>query len=494
MSHPDVLFVLPPLYAFMKTDFPESRLGPGYLAAYLKERGITSRIYNADIYNKADYRSARRLAPALRRFIRAARGFRYFAGRWAAYYKNVDDLNHPAWQDLRFVLRTLKPRVVGISASMVTIPSSLAAARIAREELPDATVIAGGPAATTCAEELIHSRAIDFLVLGEGEETMAELSLFLLGREGRPARLEDIRGIMYRRGHEIITTPARPLIANLDSLPFPDRDSMFILDGGVFRTVRFNAGVLASRGCPYPCKFCASFAVWGSRKARLRSADNIFAEIIHLNRSYGQRSFVFWDDLFTVNREATAQLCEKIISSGLDIEWICLARVNTIDAGLLAIMKRAGCREIQIGVESGNERILRGIGKDLTVGAVMDKSSMVRSAGIELGVFLIIGFPSETRAEMEDTLRLIRKIRPTWVNISIFTPYPGTDFFNELNRQGRIDSGFIQGDFWYPDKNYTGTMEDSEFSRFAVRALGYADRYNMRRMFRIGYVWKKLKK
>ncbi len=94
---------------------------------------------------------------------------------------------------------------------------------------------------------------------------------------------------------------------------------------------------------------------------------------------------------------------------------------------------------------------------------------------------------------MEETLRLIGKIKPTWVVISIFTPYPGTDFFKELKEQGCLGENFMRGDFWYPNNNYTGTIKDLEFKRFAIRALNYADRYNMRRMFRFAYTWKKLR-
>lgn len=489
----DVLFIIPPVFVFMEREFPSFRLGPGYLVSYLRERGIRSRIYNADIY-KPMHHEGLSLGSALKKTVRAIKGFTYFAKRWLNYYDKVNDLTNPIWQDLRIVLRKAQPKIVGITASMITIPSTAVVARIVREELPGTKVVVGGPAATTCTEELIRNEAIDFLVLGEGEDTFAELASFLLGREDRPEHLEEIRGIMYRHETGTVTTPSRPLIADLDSIPFPDRDSMFVLgDDGKFQTIYSNADVLTSRGCPYPCKFCCAFVAWGTRKIRFRGVDNIIAELIHLNRTYGQRYFVFWDDLFTVNRKRTVELCEKIIASGLDIEWVCLVRLNTIDAELLALMKRAGCREIQVGIESGNDRILKHIGKDLTAASICDKVPIIKASGIEWGVFLIVGFPSETRAEMEETLRLLNEIKPTWTVISIFTPYHGTDFFRELKEQGRLGDNFLRGDYWYLNNNYTGTMDDLEFRRFAIRALNYGDRYNMRRMFRLSYTWKKLR-
>lgn len=489
----DVLFVLPPLFVFMERDFPAFPLGLGYLVSYLKERGVTARIYNADIYKPARHGEGL-LRRSFKRIIRAISGFSYFAKRWSSYYDRVNDLGNPIWDDLRTVLRVTRPKIVGISASVITIPSAAVVARIVREELPEAKVVVGGPAATTCTDELIRNEAVDFLVLGEGEETVGELAAFSLDRGERPLRLEDIHGLMYRQGTEVVTTQPRSLIADLDTIPFPDREAMFALgEDGEFRTIHSNADILASRGCPYPCRFCCAFVAWGTRKTRFRSADNILAELVHLNQTYGHRSFVFWDDLFTANRKRTVELCEKIIASGLDIKWNCLVRLNTIDAELLALMKKAGCREVQIGIESGNDRILRHIGKDLTVATIRNKIPIVQNSGIEWGAFFIIGFPTETQAEMEDSLRLIEEIRPTWVNISIFSPYPGTDFYNELKEQGRLGDNFMRGDFWYPYNNYTGAMEDREFTRFAINALKYGDRYNRLLMFSFSSILKKLR-
>jgi radical SAM superfamily enzyme YgiQ (UPF0313 family) len=492
--HVDVLFILPPLFVFMGRDSSTFPLGLGYLVAFLKKKGISARIYNADVQQPVSHGEGP-LRTAARSVLRAISGFSYFAKRWSSYYDRVDDLGSPIWANLRTVLRATQPKIVGISASVITVPSAAVVARIVREELPEAKVVVGGPAATTCAEQMKNDEAIDYLVSGEGERTVAELAAFILGRGKAPARREDIRGLVYREGAKVVTTERRPLMADLDSLPFPDREAMFALgEGGEIRTLYANADILASRGCPYPCRFCCAFAIWGTRRTRFRSTENIVAELVHLNTKYGQRFFVFWDDLFTANRARTVELCSRIIGSGLDIEWVCLVRLSTVDAELLALMKRAGCREIQIGVESGNDRILHDIGKDLTLATIRAKVPIIRASGINWGVFLIIGFPSETRAEMEDSLRLIEEIRPTWVSLNIFSPYPGADLFDELKAQGRLGEESMRGEFWYPHNNYTGTMQDEEFTRFAIRALRYADRYNVRQMFRPASVLKKLRR
>ena len=487
-----MLFVLPPLFVFMEHDFPAFPLGLGYLVSYLKKKGVTARIYNADIYIPAQH-GVGSFRLLIQRTIKAISGFSYFAKRWASYFDRVNDLRNPIWDSLRVVLRSTQPSIVGISASVITIPSAAMVAKIVREELPDTKVVVGGPAATTCSEELIYIDEIDFLVLGEGEETFSALAEFLLKREGRPESLEKINGIMYRNRDEVVNTPSRSLIPDLDSLPFPDREAIFVLGvDGELQTFHANADVLTSRGCPYPCRFCCGSVAWGSRKTRFRSVGNILDELIYLNRVYGQRSFIFWDDLFTANRKRTIGLCEKIIESGLDIQWVCLVRLNTLDAELLALMKRAGCREIQVGIESGNDRVLRHVGKDLTLSTIREKVPIIRSSGIDWGAFFIIGFPSETLDEMEDSLRLIKEIRPTQVYFSIFSPYPGTEFFDELKAKGLLDDNFMRADFWSPYNNYTGTMADRDFTRFAMKVLKFGDHYNRWSTFRKLFVRKVL--
>ncbi len=477
-DHTEILFILPPLFVFMDRDFPALHLGLGHLVSFLKARDFSSRIYNADIYQPTRFVEAP-FESTLKRIHRMYSGYSYIAKRWSSYYDRVNDLDNPIWQDLRTVLRKTQPKIVGITSSVIAIPSALVVSRLVREELPGSKVVIGGPAATTCADELIHHDSIDLLVVGEGEETMVELSAFLLGRENSLSSLKKISGLMYRDGSEIIITGERSVIADLDSLPFPDRESMFVLgDNGELKAVLSNADILASRGCPYPCKFCCAFLTWGTRKTRFRSVDNILAEIIYLNRTYGQRKFVFWDDLFTASRKRTIELCAKIIKNVTDIEWVCLVRLNTIDAELLALMRDAGCREIQVGIESGNDRVLNHIGKDLTVNIILEKTALIQASGIRWMAFLIIGFPTETRSEMEETLNLAKKIHPTSITIGMFCPYPGTEFHRQLKEQGRLGTSFMRADSWYPYNNYTGTMDDKEFTRFAIQALKFGDRYN----------------
>ena len=200
---------------------------------------------------------------------------------------------------------------------------------------------------------------------------------------------------------------------------------------------------------------------------------------------YAQRSFIFWDDLFSVDKQRVMELCEKILDQHLDIHWVCLVRLNTIDAEMLSIMKKAGCTQIQIGIESGNDRILGYIGKNLTLSQIRAKIPMIRRSGLEWLIFSIVGFPTESEKEIEDTLRLISEIKPSEVGMSIFAPYPGTEFYHELQEKGLLDENTMKSDTWYPYNNFTLKIPDERFVKIAIHALEYADRFDLRR--RLGF-------
>jgi len=258
---------------------------------------------------------------------------------------------------------------------------------------------------------------------------------------------------------------------------------MFYLNGkNEIENVYSNGDILGSRGCPYLCKFCACYAIWGTRVPRFRSVDNILEEVERIMLECGQKSFVFWDDLFAVSKERVMEFCDAIIKRRLNIEWVCLVRLNNIDGEMLDAMKRAGCIQIQVGIESGNDRVLKFIGKSLSVSLINEKVNIIKDSGISWLAFFIVGFPTETKDEIEETLRYIDLIRPSFVCMSIFSPYPGTDLCALLQEKGLMgkSGGFFENDTYSPENNYTGTMTNSEFRDIALNALKFGDMYNKR--------------
>lgn len=482
-ENPDVLFVIPPVLRFLERSSAAYPLGFGYLVSYLKQRGIYSKIYNADVYLAGKEKSlARRTFEFVhKKLVKEIFSNVDFAKKWPSFYQRLNDLNAPAWREVRSTLRTISPRIVGFGSKVVDIPSTLICAQIAKEVIPDVKIVVGGPSATTCSDYLMANETIDYLVKGEGEETVTELARWILEPSGGK-NAGDIQGIVYRnkQGQTVSTSP-RPLIQNLDEIPFPDREAVFYVDlRGRLQRSRRCMDVLTERGCPYSCRFCCAHQAWGTKKPRFRSIQNIIDELVYLTESYNQKEFVFWDDLFTVKRARAIELCQRIIQEKLNIRWVSLARIDTIDPELLEIMKQAGCCEIQVGIESGSDRILRYIKKGITLETIRKQAPVIANCQIPWRIFLIIGFPTETKEEIQATIDIISELRPTQVDMSIFCPYPGCELFDELQQANALGPDFMKSDTWYPYNNYTGTMSDKEFEKLGFKAFAYVDQYNRR--------------
>ena len=490
----DVLFIVPPLFRFIDIDMQSYPLGLGYMVSYLINGNVNAEIYNADYMIKSPLQTRMTTVNTIvSNLLGTSHPIGNIAKKWPIFYSEVNNTDHDIYNDFRIVLNKTNPKIIGISSRIVDIPSTLLLAKIAKEVLPNVKIIIGGASASSSSTYLMENNNIDFLVIGEGEYTILELVTYLLDFKNKVHDLHQIKGIMYRNNGDLIRTESRPLISNLDDIPFPDRNSVFVLDKNKeIKYIHQNVDVITSRGCPYLCKFCCAYTAWGTRKPRFRSVDNIIDEIIYLKNTFGQTHFIFWDDLFTSNRSRAIEFSNKIIEKQLNISWICLVRINTIDAELLAVMKKAGCVEIQIGIESGNDRILKHIKKNITLEQIHQQIPVIRQSGINWLAFFIIGFPSETENEIMDTLNLIFKIKPSSVAISIFSPYPGTEFYTELKEKGLLGENVMKSDVWYVNNNYTGTMTDDKFKAIVKKAFKLNDRYNQNRMKFLSEIFRRI--
>jgi len=473
----DVLFILPPHFRLVGENFFSFPLGLGYLVSYLRKKHFVSAIFNMD--------TTKRKCFFTRVFNRLNLRNKYrwysYAKKWDIYYKRMEDSNDPIWGEVEGVIGKTKPKIVGGATSIINMPCAFNIAEIVKKLDSNTIVVLGGPAATTMPEYILGNEHVDFLVYGEGEESMAELTEHIFNNNTSPESLKRVKGIIFKHEGKVIKTPSRSLIQDLNELPFPDRESMFELDeNNQIRKVYSNGDILTSRGCPYLCKFCACYTIWGTRTPRTRSVENIMLEVEHIVKTYGQKSFIFWDDLFTANKKRVIYFCEELIKRDLSIKWVCLARLNNLDREMLDIMKKAGCTQIQVGIESGSERILKFIGKNLSISVINKKAQLINDAAINWLAFIIIGFPTETKEEIEQTLNYIEKIRPSTIGVSIFSPYPGTDFYTFLNEKNLYNKQgeYLKNDTWYTGNNYTGTMSDEEFSKIALEALKFGDRYD----------------
>jgi radical SAM superfamily enzyme YgiQ (UPF0313 family) len=330
-----------------------------------------------------------------------------------------------------------QPQVIGLTAVTPAIGMAGRLSRMMKECFPDVPVVAGGPHVTALPEETLREYpSIDCLVRGEGEETLPDLVSHLCGG-GRAALLNGVTG---RQGEEILAGPPRPAVSDLDSLPFPAWD---LLEGfprlyrpALFKYRRLPAThIVSSRGCPNQCTFCDT-SVFG-RRVRFHSAEYVLAMIRHLVKRFGMREIIFEDDQFLLRHERVASLCEGLLGMRGSVSWSCSARVGSVpDVSLLKLMKRSGCWQISYGIESGNQRILDSARKGITVKEAERAVRLTHQAGILSKGFFILGLPGETERTLEETRRFVKKIPLGDISVFMLTPFPGSEIFEMLKRQG----------------------------------------------------------
>lgn len=360
-------------------------------------------------------------------------GLAYIASvlRNSGYAVKILDMTptHTTLDELEKEISLLKPKIIGISSMTIQANGTMKIAKVAKTVGSSIKVIVGGPHATALPDEMLENPEIDFVCIGEGEVTTNELvdNLFKGNRD-----VESISGLAYKdRVGKIVKTSPRTFITNLDSIPFPAWDLLpfdqyHVTNVGLRKEPVF--ALLSSRGCPYRCIFCSSFMTMG-RRYRMRSAENIFAEIEMLYRRFGMRQFDFVDDTITIDRERVERLCHPIIESRMDVTWACNSTVRINDSGILRKMKEAGCIRIDFGVESGDPEVLKIIKKGITVPQVIKAHRYAKEAGLKTCSFFIIGLPGQDMESIRKSLSLIEQLETDVPGFSIATPYPGTELY-----------------------------------------------------------------
>jgi anaerobic magnesium-protoporphyrin IX monomethyl ester cyclase len=295
--------------------------------------------------------------------------------------------------------------------------------------------IAAGSDATDHAAEYMRAGA-DYVLLGEGEETLAEL----LERELRhtDAPLDSIQGLAWQQSDgEVVHNPRRPDIKDLDSLPFPAWD---LVDIPRYQRIWYqrhgfySMNVATSRGCPYHCNWCAK-PIWGQRY-HVRSAHNVAAEINWLKRTHGPDHIWFADDIFGLKPGWVEQFADEVERLDAQVPFKSLQRVDLILKGETAsALARAGAQRVWVGAESGSQKILDAMEKGTQVEHIYEATRRLHSVGIEVGFFLQFGYPGETREDIERTLQMVRDCSPDDIGMSVSYPLPGTRFFAAVQHE-----------------------------------------------------------
>ena len=333
----------------------------------------------------------------------------------------VDSLaENYTYEDVERIIKKYDPDVVGITSTTSMIPDAYIVAKMAKRINENVKVVMGGPHVTFVPERTFEECPyVDFIVRGEGEITFREL-VDALEKNKDPS---NILGLSINLGDKVKNNPPRPLIKDVDTIPMPSYDLLPIEKYQV-NGVRFGT-VMTSRGCPFNCAFCSSSLQFG-KKWRGHSDSRVIEELKYLYEKYGIREIEFLDDTFTLNRKRAIRIAERIRKEGLDISWSGSSRVDIFTDDLAQAMKKGGCHTIFFGIESGSQKTLDFIGKGITpeqsISAVKKAKRHEISA---LGAF-VIGFPEETREDIEKTIKLSKKVGVDFAQFTIATPYPGT--------------------------------------------------------------------
>ena len=373
----------------------------------------------------------------------------------------VMDLAGSEIEDVRGIIREKSPDIVGITSFTETRHHALKTAAIVKEVDPKIKTIMGGVHATLMYRQVMeHYPYIDIISLGESENTAVELMGALESR----GDLSKVNGIVFRRDGETVVTGKRELIKDLDSLPFPNYDDLDLTiykEGYHFGRGKSRFSIVTSRGCQFSCIFCATHPVWGNW--RPRSAKNVLDEMEWLVRDHGAEIFSIADDLFTFNRERTIEICEGIVNRGLHIQWSAQTRTDCVTPEILKLMKEAGCKVLQFGVESGSPTILKNLNKKEKIDVAFNALTWAKAAGIQTQCNIIVGGPGENKATIKETKDFIKKTRPVYIGPSCLRMFPGTELWQRGEAQGLCNESFFltEQECIY----YTGAMSFPEMLR-----------------------------
>jgi anaerobic magnesium-protoporphyrin IX monomethyl ester cyclase len=460
-----ILLIDPPFYRFIGYYNRYFPLGLASLATVLQKKGHEVLIYDADS----------NVNPSKMNFA-------FLEDSYPIYLKALKNNNHPIWQEMSKKIRSFAPDAIGITILTTFAASAFKTAQLCKQYNKDVPVIAGGPHCTIKPDEVMKlCPDIDFLVRGEGEETLLELIENIKDCKTTEV-LNNIKAITYRQNGQLVHTPDREFIDDLDTLGFPARN--LLLNKNSYDSEDMGL-LMTTRGCPYSCSYCAT-SIW-KRKVRCRSVDNVIAEIKLISSTYGTRQFTFKDDSFTVNRKRVLKFCDRIIAEKLNINWDCNTRVDLVNEELLKKMKKAGCNSIKVGIETGSKRVLTLINKGTTLSQAKEAARLFRKVGIHWTGYFMIGLPTETKEEIYQTLKFMKELKPDFASLSVYEPFPGTDLFQIGIGENLVQNERLLQDFYNISPKYyyvkdihrrINTMSSEEFENLESEIKREFHKYN----------------
>ncbi len=368
---------------------------------------------------------------------------------WLSYATGVLECNGhdvrlvdaPAWNwDVNNVLKDLKkfdPDMVVLETSFTSLNNDLNISATIKSEFNTPITIVGPPT-SQFSEKMLN--IVDIVARYEYDFTLAELVKNIEKKKG----VQNVLGISFKKDNRIIHNPDRPLSTSkqLDELPFVSevyRKHLNIYDYFLNYSLYPMVQIFTGRGCPYQCTFCSWPQTFMGRKYRVRSIKNILDEFEWIEGHLPEIKEVFLeDDTFTVNKRRVLEFCKEYIKRKLDITWSCNARVDTLDLETMEEMRKANCRFLIVGFESANNEILKNIKKGFNIEIAKDFVKNVKKAGLLLHADFIIGLPGENKRTVERTIKFIKEIKPEQLQVSVASPFPGTEFYEWAKEKGYL--------------------------------------------------------
>ena len=400
-------------------------LGIAYLGAYLRSKGISVQLIDAE----------------------------------------TENLSH---DEILNRCRSFKTDVYAISTTTIVFSKAISLAEHLKRETPETPIVIGGPHISGNPLESMQYECFDAGVFGEGEVSLFEL----LKAYGEKRSLQGIDGVVYRENGEPVMNSPRKYIEDMDELPLPARDLLPSLKYYLPPPLNYRdkpcATIITTRGCPYGCTFC-DHNTFG-RKYRMRSAENIVGEINHLIENYSVKEIAFVDDTFNINDKRLDRLFSLMRDNSIKLPWTCMARINTASYEQLKSMKEAGCWHISFGIESGNKDIIKLIKKGIDLDYARKVIGWCKELGIYTKGFFIIGHPGETKETIEDTIKYALTVPFTDVVVTLNTPIPGSWNFDNINKFGQMATvDWSKHNMWIPVFIPNGLTEEylkEQHSRF----------------------------
>ncbi len=338
-------------------------------------------------------------------------------------------------EEVQQLVLKLQPAIVGITCGSATYKKCVETAKAIKQVVPGCKIVVGGWHASYMPESLLETPEIDYAVMGEGEQAITELAAFIL--KGDLVGASNVAGVVSRSPSGVIKNECK--FMNMDELPFPARHLLPLekYDRNIEFLKAKPADVMSiSRGCTFSCGFCETKKLWGNINRQF-SPQRVMAEVNDLVAKYGTRGIYFINDNFTMRKNQTAELCDLMIKSKLDLEWVCDTRVNLVNQEILNKMASAGCKTIWFGVESGSQKVLDHINRGITLEQTEEAFKMCRKAGIQVACSFMLGMPSETKEDLMVSYRFADKLDADWCQFNVFIAYPDSPLWRQMLETGK---------------------------------------------------------